>query len=512
LDFDDDPNPQHLQLWEIMRHLVEILGDHRLQFCSIASERVLVKSPLPWRGRGSLRTSLAAMTNRQFWIDAQPAFSDLCALEVRRGTAENRHFTWWMKYEPRATYGQPPMDTVGLPSWELAISVAHIPEGAGKSVQSLVDTVFRIGSESRSCAGGRAGLVQRVPIVVAPRTDLYAVPDTDHYRPMRGEGSLHRDHIWRARPAGRPLIPFIARTNLLAPGHLKKFGGMARLRRAADDLTSEPEYPAFTPTSLKNGYAKLQFADIDEDYLSVCEDGYDHIGNVGYRWVVQEAAGAGMFVFQSDHWEANARVAARHARMAAAEAVEYQRSAGVNASFTGMSKAELRAELAYLWSNPPRCVRDVAVAVLPGESEASGPHDCTTEFWIRPNTRDEAFAVYGTPMRDTNQLGSPIRVGAVRRERAAFTFDMESDGWDGEFSTRERLLRPHPRRTKQFVCPECQGRMFKLRAAFEYPLDGELASDKAAWSHRQDYFTWFWLLARCAACDWRGTVGDCECA
>ena len=169
--------------------------------------------------------------------------------------------------------------------------------------------------------------------------------------------------------------------------------------------------------------------------------------------------------------------------------------------------------MSHMWHHPPRCIREVAVVVEADDRQACDVgHECATHFWIQPNEKVlEAYTVYGRGTRELPTLVGPVRVGSLKSERAVFEFDPAVDGWDGEGQSPERLLKREAPRLRQFACPECKGRLFRLRAAFEYPLDDELADDPAAWARRQDWFTWFWLVGHCASCEWVGVVAEAEC-
>jgi hypothetical protein len=515
LDFAATPDPLSLRPWELMRIVLGIVGDHKLSISSHAPERVLIDTPRPWRaGRYSceLTAMLSDLGDEQLWRDIAPALQHNCYIWISRGTCERRHFAWWFTWNPAR----------GLSACEftLAICTAHIPTpqyGPATALQNLIDTAFNLGALNEHCRGGRAGTVMWLPSR-PPQPEFagsYEGMMPDHFQPQLGSGVLHDDSAWSWRDASKPLVPYIALSNLLAPGLIKALGGIDGIRKAHDNIAFDKQHPQFDLHALPSGFARLQFSDITDFTLrdAAGRDGTLDISRPGVHWFAVALAKAKLFLFQDESWQKRRRAENLAAQRAmAAKQIAESRSTR-KSRFQERSKSEQRDELRHFWSNPPRCIHDVAAIAPPTkELAAHGLHEHTTHFWIQPNQREEAFTIYGAPTGKPNTIASPIRIGSTKKDRAVAAFDASEDGWDAESSRRERLLKTPERRLKQLVCPECQGRMFKPLAAFEYPMDDDLRSDAEAWKRRQDYFTWFWLIAYCATCPWNAVVADIECA
>lgn len=510
LDFSANPAANELRLWEIMERLLPILGDHPLTIDTLAEERTLLDNPRPWKaGRYScnLNTTLATLTDRQLWLDIQPAFDHLCFIEVRRGTREQRHLVWWMKIDPQTgPYA---------PAFELAVCTAHVPKDMASDVEALVHHVFQIGATMSACVGGRAGHVEYLPDYAVSAMGCSASADPANYHPRDAAGLACGENAWRTRPSDQPLIPYIAHANFVPCDVLKKLGGAPRLRTFAEALSCDPTPPMFTVTDLPRGFANIQFGRFDVgNFASWIRDPSAMKAHAGIRWLAKEVAATGMFLFQDPTWEKQYLREVREARQRTLAQAAADRAAATRSRYREQSPAEIRDEMAYLWSHPPRCIRDVSVVARPTEAQRADHelHESTTIFWIRPNSLEEAFTVYGAPSTEEHRLSSPIHVGSLDPDRAVFTFDADTDGWDAESDQREHVLKRNRKRLHQLACPDCQGRMFKLMAAFEYPIDDDLKDDPKAWARRQDYFTWFWLFAYCATCPWNSLIVDRECA
>lgn len=511
LDFSTNPRVSDLRLWEIMGQLLPILGDHPLHIHTLTEERKLLDNPRPWKGGRhgcDLKTTLAALTNQQLWLDIQPAFNEWCYIEVRRGTREHRHLVWWMIFEPQTgPYA---------PTFELAICTAHVPKDMAAEVEALVHHIFQIGVSADSCAGGRAGHVEYLPSYFTISMGFAESVSPANYHPRDAAGLACGEHAWHTRPCNVPLIPYIAHANLVPREFLNKLGGAPRVRTFAEALSCDPITPMFTVTDMPRGFANIQFGRFDVgNFASWIRDPSAMKAHVGIRWLAKETAAAGMFLFQDPSLEKRELRLVREFRQNALAQAAADRAAATRSPYRDQSHTEVRNEMAYFWAHPPRCIRDVSFVASPTLSQSTDHelHESTTSFWIRPSSREEAFTVYGAPTSGaTHRFNSPIRVGAVDPDRAVFAFDANHDGWDAETDKRQQRPRQTKRRLRQLTCPDCQGRMFKLKAAFEYPIDDDLKDDPEAWAHRQDYFTWFWLFASCAACPWNSLIVDWECA
>jgi hypothetical protein len=121
-----------------------------------------------------------------------------------------------------------------------------------------------------------------------------------------------------------------------------------------------------------------------------------------------------------------------------------------------------------------------------------------------------AWTVYGEPGPDGTLQGR-LLVGSPREERAHVVFDPLRDGYDGAIAEQSSLPR-EKRATRQFRCPRCDGRLFRLRATLTYSDDLLETLDAKQRERVWDFFDWFQLAGMCVACQWKGFVADIECA
>ncbi len=63
-----------------------------------------------------------------------------------------------------------------------------------------------------------------------------------------------------------------------------------------------------------------------------------------------------------------------------------------------------------------------------------------------------------------------------------------------------------------FGCPHCQATNFGVVVRFEYSSDGLYDDEERLIAQAEDYFTWFTLLGRCAACSTETHIVEIECA
>ncbi len=167
---------------------------------------------------------------------------------------------------------------------------------------------------------------------------------------------------------------------------------------------------------------------------------------------------------------------------------------------------------AHVRTHPPSCIAGRGV-LIEGDDKSvpsmpTGHHaDNYMNFRVGLDAK-QAFTVYGRMSRENDCLWGLVLVGSLKRDRAAFVFDGDMHGWDGYNPDRPPedaySSRRPTARLSQFVCPQCDGRHFRLFAEFEF-------SDETPQPF-QEHFTWFTLVGECSGCNWAGTVADHECA
>jgi hypothetical protein len=157
----------------------------------------------------------------------------------------------------------------------------------------------------------------------------------------------------------------------------------------------------------------------------------------------------------------------------------------------------------YMWEHPPRCT---AKTTSPASSEflraaEDELGDYSTVFQIRSAAGESVFPLW------TGTDGA-VLVGSSTPDQAIFAFNPSHDGYNGEFGLGPTEVRSEER----FVCPGCGHDRFTAAAAFQYSGNNEELDEPELVERRQDFFSWFALLACCEKCGWNGTVASVECA
>lgn len=494
------PDLADLHAWELMAQLATLLGPHRLELHSHAEAKALYNTPADWRSSGgssggTLRLSTHDLATEAFWRGVMaPITKDGWRFTACRGGGATRHRVWSLKME---AYPRSPVQL------RFNLMLRHVHPSAAPEVQEFALKFFALAATSGDCVYGRGEL-------------LRWEDDEDTIGGSLGAGGtldrLVKRELWRDAPiVEKPLVPGAFWANFLGNAHMDKLGSATELRERRLRITTI-EGVGYRPKFLTfpNGHCLVLLGPLEAFHLQRTSNwdwNHAHSFAMAATWLTHEYGKAGLLVEQELGWydrvlrdweEQRAVIAARSAADAADE-------------YSPVQGADAVEYMTYFWQNPPRCVRPVAAVADPKDThdEDNRFHALTTHFYIRPDGHDEAYTVYGRPTRESPLLASPIRIGSPKADRAVFAFDAASDGWDGEW--RDKTLPSPPARMKQLVCPSCQGRLFRLRAAFEYPGDDEGLDDSAR-ERRQDFFTWFWLVARCASCGRRDVVADVECA
>lgn len=514
IDFDFQPKPASrpnvlaIQPWKICDRVLSILGNHSVELDSYASSAKLNKSRVSWKRRSDcavLRTSLQELSLESTWRGIEAAASDTWYIRVTRGSGAGRHPAWLMNFDWHDR------------ELSLAIATAHIPHD--RSVQRLVNAAFEAAAQSPLLQCGRASVLEA-------ECDPCNIVQADQYQPAFGPASYYSRAHWRQRSAAKPWIPYIAHANLLNKTQFAALGGHKFFKQLNAELRRDPRssHTDIRISELPNHFIHLQLINIDAFWLTASWRSVEQSYLSDYKLLLTRlAANLGLLHFQDPQITSDLLAERRSFREVPKALVASSFAAAQKSPFTSLSPKQLKTVMSYYWSRPPRCIRTVGAISSPDTDPkfVTELHEATTCFNVLPlalgksdKNKLSALPIYGLRTPDEPLLASPIRIGSTNSDRAIFSFDSHVDGYDAEIAAMDRKLprEAKPRRLKQLVCPDCQGRLFHARAAFEYPLDEELKDDPACWSHRQDFFTWFWLEAQCATCPWRALVADIECA
>jgi hypothetical protein len=469
--------PAALNLHQVIALLAKLLGDHRVTIDSGMKARDVRHSRLGWRFEQyhiSLHCLLSWLASADAWRQLDAIGSTHFSIDAHRGGGKTRELVWRFEW-----------DQGGAP--RLRVRTKHFTKGEATEVNDLVSTFLR-NSADAGAVYGRAGLVQ-VP------------PTHRHTSPEPLFESVSRVFHWeKALDTGRPVVPWVQRVNLLDASRLEQLGGIEALKPfvvGSEGLQLESHGTHVIIWT--NRLATWHFDDCLES-----SDGEDHL-SFAAEGLLHLFAKAGMLPVQNMDWvlaqtEVWRREADPKTRSKLAQPVRVR----------GRPMSEW---LQHLQTRPPRWLAGCAAAPSTGlpPKFADQFHPGCVHFAISPPEGKSALTLYGAPIGSPVLVGSPVLAGSPSRDRAVAVFDQLSDGWDAQCVLEEDRPPIQACRVHQFKCPSCDGRLFRLRAILEYPddLDELPERDKA---RAEEFFTWLWIVATCASCNWCGIAADVECA
>jgi hypothetical protein len=475
-EFDTEPSFGQLRLWLVLAQLSALLGDHRVTLSSHAGAKHLFRTRFPWRSapyRTELEGLLSWFADERIWDPLRVAWPNPWEFTASRGGGKALHTVWRLQHTP--------VSPVGPATLRLDIKARHVRENQISDLRALAVEFFR----AASGAGAYYG-----------RGDL--LHERGRYEPPSFHNTAFAELWASSARRSAPLVPWVYRFNLLGPTRAARVGGaepfLEPSKRITCDIRTEPMGDGLLVIAHPMHPYQLGSGPLAPEDLADSQ--------FGSQWVLARFARAGMLAVQNMDW--------LESHISKEEECKREAKA---ARARGRPKRPrpLTDWLPRLRSRPPRCIRAVALPAtdpLPAKL-ARQIHASTTQFAIRPPADHPGHTLYGRPGRGPTTLSSPIRAGSLNPDRAVFTFDTLRDGWDGAQSTDE--VRPTKVRLRQLVCPACDSRHFHLRAIFEYPDDLDTLGPEEK-AHAEDFFTWSWLIARCASCSWQGIVADIECA
>lgn len=476
--FAEAPEAQRLRPWVLFERLRDFFGDHRVELHSVGEAHKLFRTSDPWessRYSVRLRTTLARLGEERAWESLGAALTTWLSIGADRGGGAHRHQVWMFDFRPWVRDHSATM--------ALFIAGRHIADSALGECRALVRTFFEV-SHNAGATYGNGNFVVKEPGSLLTCVDPELITDT-----LQTPGDF-----WRTT------VPWVYAFNLFGPDHLKRLGPIQQDFQILDSIND-------TPIMEEIGDALLVIErDIESCLIraGAGDDGHLWIQTFTWKWLLARCAKAGMLALQNMDWLEDER----------RRIEEYQRQQALLRQ-RGREEQRKRRTARSTWQarltpNPPRFLRGIAVPVgrdSIGGRAGHGEH-LRTQFNIRIPNADRALTLYGAAGMGTPLLVSPIRAGSPDAERAAFEFNLLRDGWDGEHAGE---VRPPRVRLRQWRCRACEGRHFHLAAAFEYPEDlDDLEPDQK--KRPEDFFTWFWLLARCAACGLEDLAADIECA
>ncbi len=452
-------------------------------------------TPIPWRQSsncGHAKLPLSRVDSPDLWRLLLDCSEDgFVSLAAHRGGVATRHLVWSIDSA---------MSSHATQSIELHLAVRHIADRGARRADRLLREFFRLAS----LAAVRAGYGEFVRV---RRPEAFYFGDPDHGADRWLSNAILATDLDHTQVD--PLVPRWC--TLLTPGHLKALGGFDSLHRRATAALAPVHGGPYVqggrplPVDL---LPLIQLVDCAivlmsplESMLAEGSGAYPRPGlPCAVMWLLDEIARAGLHAAQRSDRFSLALERVRHDREKATLRRSRRRPEPVVPASAFIP--------ARLEKDPPRCVRNGCVH----DSSPEGFPDrfASPVFRLRPHDLGRDMTIYGRRTSDAETLGSPILVGSLDRDRSALFFDERVHGHDGEFNDPAPDSARPLGRLAQFCCPKCGGRVFQTWVAFEFPDDLTLSGERAA--RPQDYFSWFWLSARCAACSWAGMVADIECA
>lgn len=484
----------HSNVPEFLAFVADLLGDHRAEFYTSFLAPRAWATDLPWRQKyhgAALTMPLSTFAEPRTWrLVLDLADGQYWQISARRGGGAKRHVVWTMGQEWRR-FGS-------IDGLDFLLSARHISDRS--RVHDLAAAFF-----AAVAADGAIGGCGEVVQTDSPEFMNWYPTDDCSGRSLLDLLQLEEYNRQGPRLAAPRLM------TLLTTPQLERLGGLdslvARAKSAGLRICCEkPPYctigmrhPEIVFGALPAG-AWLAVKDLQTLSFSLAHGGGPDCPS-SMLWLFDELRQADLLVATGPP------LFPAHRDLECRRLAEYERHSSVRPR-SESRKDDQASRLAYLRSHPPRCVRTRAVLETKPPAGLSAEAIC---FRLDPQALSKALTIYGRATRGEGMLGSPVLVGSLEVDRAALYFDSRIHGFDGENSPPAPEKARPIGRLKQLVCPKCGGRLFHVWAAFE-PDDEGQGTPVSGRPRPEDLFTWFWLHAKCAACRWRDTVTDVECA
>jgi hypothetical protein len=479
--------------WLACADLHELVGGNSAQFDTFVKDRVLIPTGLPWErasgGGARLTMRLDTWSSEATWRALEPVLGDLGWLRARRRAGRLRRTVWEMHFRPRDR--RPRFESHA--QWTLALSACDVRQRDRKALSGLFEQLYHRAAEAE-CVGGRANRVERNRRLRDTRFDGFW--STGHSR---------TDECFECADSHRrPCVPYISSVNLLSPAHVEQLNDPELLSGLARQADAEGTTHAdLVVRALPKGRLAVVLAEqlcVDRRAWGIPQQRPDLMSDDNARVLHIAMQRRGMIHgFDDAEYE---ELFDRCVRGIQRE--EVIDTPGPGRAIARTAVADI---IAHLRENPPRCLnghgRLLDLNTVADDAAAWRTLQVGYEL-------DRATTLYGVRQPTEPTFTSPILAGATSPSRATLRFDLGEHGFDGE--QLERRLPARPRRLTQFVCAECQGRIFRITADFEFDItEWGLGTDAMA-DRPQDFFTWLNIRVACVACKWTGEAASIECA
>lgn len=468
--------------WKLIRAVASLLGDHRVELWCVEDAKILLPSPLLWSTRSTgmeLRTTTDLLRDRRTWESLASRWSTFWTIRAYRGGGKHRHEVW-------SLHVQWWPDRRNYPGRiEFSLATRHVADAQLKALHRLIEMFFSC-SASGGCTYGRGDAVLRAREYIDLELDPAHLPMVEYHR--------HLCTSWDDR------VPWVHRFNLLNAKHMRQLGPADAIVNPLNRLGGSISAKTMKDKVLLTLDPLCEFN--LEGRLSG-DPPFLKPAGLSVPWVLSRFVKGGLLAMQRLDW--------LDASMAELESIK-QAAANPLPKVKPKPKRQ-SAQLKAAMNRPPRFLKPSGrrtLAAFPEVFKREGISARTAHWSVFPTEprQSRAMTLFGVGSRDSHQLHTLIRAGSMKDDRAAFTFHELRDGWNGEQVGELHNVR---HRLRQLTCPRCDGRQFDLDVALEYPDDlDELSESEQA--HAEDFFSWFWLAARCPACNWEGVVADVECA
>jgi hypothetical protein len=472
-DFPSAASLAAAQLPSMFSAILEAFGDHEVTIYSDHDPKQLFAMDWPWhsvRLLTKLKTTVGTLAADKFWSHARSLLASGMTIEAVRGGGAYRHEVWYCECDrPNSHAGT---------SVSFRFSGVHLAEWEDRRADNLALAILSAAAQSNAHYG-RAEVEHRLG---------YSIADA-----FSGAPPSSAD-LWEASPLrSEPLVPWVYSYNLLSKAHLDRLGSLEEPCSFCDpyEYAQTVNFPQASIITCRKFSDSPNFW--TEGVGSLCSPSQLSVStSPASLWLLFKFAQASMLTIQhSERIHTHLRD-------------EYSRPARHQTP----PVPETQTPLPDFKDHAPRCIQTSATFVPPAQLRSPlselGSHAAVFEI-LRPNSIP-GLTIYSSQSHDDDVR---FLVGSNKPDRAALYFNALLHGWNGE--TNKNPKRVPPARLTQTKCPRCDGRHFAVFAGFE-PDDHASSLTGEDRLHPQDFFTWFWLHARCVACNWQDTVADVECA
>lgn len=504
--------------------LLNLLGDHMVELDVGRPTRKAWEINFAFRQHEygqSAELRLSELVKPETWVRMAELFDGgIGALTAFRGGGALRHEVWSIGVSQYMHFAIARDDKKDV--WTLNVAAEHIeplvpdwwhaPEGPRAhtplseddrmwSWQGLIETFFSAVSVLPGFIRGEGGLVRRRS---CRRTfgDEVAQLTSDEQMLAHLRVLLNTDDLAIVLPSA---------ATVLGPEQCQRLGGADEIvAKAQADLIAGSEQCAWGDLRVMRIQSSvlIQFSDV-----TAWVDPRGGTAVVAsFNWVMSLLRSGGLLVQVGPAVSKSAEEYVSWKR----SIVERNRAEDAALRQRGDEHELLTPTSAALPTSRPACVRSASSIIedCPDKELAGGGLVC---WRVRPREGpvDAGLTVYARHSAELGQLIAPVLVGSLDAERAALAFHPRVHGYDAMCEAAEspegKRREASYGRLKQAVCKGCQSRVFHVWAALEYPDDLE-EGDVGAEARVEEWFSWFWLVTRCASCGEVQTVVDHECA